>query len=282
MRPIFVKGKKDRIKKITNFEECFKFVKQAGRGGFCSLEVYEFENKLYALKFIKYEKKNEAKCMKNFEREYCIHKSVNLITENSPILHDHFIYEKEERYLVLLMQYVEGGNIHGKKLEGEDINDFCLWLSTTIDSLHKNDICHGDIKPSNILKSGNNYYLVDFGVSSYLSSKIKLRAGMGLCGTKSFFSPQNINYNTNKIEYDVRKNDVWSMGVTFFILIEGRSPWAKKEVFEDILSTEYKIPFKKCTPFYRDLISQMLNHNSEERISLPQVIEKIENNIPSV
>lgn len=282
MIPKFVKNDEYEIKKITNFDECFTFVKNVGKGGFCKMDVYEFNKKLFALKFIKLKKKKIKLCLKNFKREFCIHKSVNLIVKNSPKLHDHFILERDNKtYLVFLMQYIEGSNFFGKTLEEKEIDKFVLWLAKTILILHNNNISHGDIKPGNIMMSNDNYYIVDFGVSSYLDDNLNLKVGMGLCGTKMYLSPQNINFSKNKIKYDVRYNDIWSMGVTLFTLLEGRHPWKNKDVCVDITCENYKIPFKKCSQFYIDLISSMLKHDINERISLEDVIEKIENKIAS-
>ena len=76
-------------------------------------------------------------------------------------------------------------------------------------------------------------------------------------GLQSFDEVGMLNIEDNEIEiesYDIKKNDVWSMGVTFFMLIEGRRPWTKSkdEVYKDITSKKYKLPFKKCNSFYRD------------------------------
>jgi len=85
--------------------------------------------------------------------------------------------------------------------------------------LHSNNIIHRDIKPCNILIQRNRAKLADFGFAVKASSHT-VKDGYKI-GTPIYMSPEALFSK----EYS-KKSDVWSLGVTIYELLEGRSPWA--------------------------------------------------------
>jgi cyclin-dependent kinase len=100
------------------------------------------------------------------------------------------------------------------------LHKVCLGLSF----LHKQDIVHGDIKPSNILYfNDDDIRLTDFNLTTY----VKWKSDIHLC--TSTYRP--IELWANK-EWST-KIDIWSLGCTFYELVFGKGliPWQGDDKF---------------------------------------------------
>jgi serine/threonine protein kinase len=78
-------------------------------------------------------------------------------------------------------------------------------------------IIHRDIKPENLLIFGNTLKLADFG-SSNTKDKIMKET---MCGTPEYLAPEMVL----KQGHD-EKLDVWAVGVLFYELIYGITPFS--------------------------------------------------------
>ncbi|KAI0754696.1 hypothetical protein C8Q80DRAFT_1266285 [Daedaleopsis nitida] len=84
-------------------------------------------------------------------------------------------------------------------------------LLSGIDFLHKRGVVHNDIKPANIMLSNENVpVLVDFGFAERYDVQ----------------SPEAFHSN---LSYGTPESDVWSLGVTFFEILIGRTPFEYSE-----------------------------------------------------
>lgn len=85
------------------------------------------------------------------------------------------------------------------------------------------NIVHRDIKPANILiDKDDNVKLTDFGISEIISDSGFINHKLG---TTKFQPPEVFEGG----QVWARGLDIWAMGVTLFIFLEGRHPF--KESF---------------------------------------------------
>lgn len=115
--------------------------------------------------------------------------------------------QRQSLMLIFLQQIIKGLNyLHG--LEGGAI------------------VIHRDMKPDNILvfKKGEKYVLkiCDFGVSKLLESDTNTKT-IGY-GTQFYADPVMCLDRTQSVRYG-REIDYFSIGVIFYIMLEGRFPW---------------------------------------------------------
>ncbi|KAG6330771.1 hypothetical protein ID866_8318 [Astraeus odoratus] len=105
-------------------------------------------------------------------------------------------------------------------------------LLSGVHFLHSRGVVHNDIKPANILLSPANVpVLVDFGFAEkYDMTSPKAFHSNLAYGTPEYLSPER----ARGMPHDTRKSDVWSLGVTFFEILVGRTPfeYEEGEVFE--------------------------------------------------
>ncbi|RDB19031.1 MAP/microtubule affinity-regulating kinase 4 [Hypsizygus marmoreus] len=97
------------------------------------------------------------------------------------------------------------------------------FLLSGVEFLHKRGVVHNDIKPANILLSHKNIpVLVDFGFAEKydLASSKAFHSNLSY-GTPEYLSPER----ARGLPHDTRKSDVWSLGVTFFEILVGRTPF---------------------------------------------------------
>lgn len=86
---------------------------------------------------------------------------------------------------------------------------------------------HNDIKPANILLSYKNIpVLVDFGFAERYDQKSTTAFHSNLSyGTPEYLSPER----ARGLPHDTRKSDIWSLGVTFFEILIGRTPFEESD-----------------------------------------------------
>ncbi|KAI6098294.1 hypothetical protein EDD16DRAFT_1527318, partial [Pisolithus croceorrhizus] len=100
-------------------------------------------------------------------------------------------------------------------------------LLSGVHFLHTRGVVHNDIKPANILLSQANVpVLVDFGFAEKYDVQSPKAFHSNLTyGTPEYLSPER----ARGMPHDTRKSDVWSLGVTFFEILVGRTPFEYEE-----------------------------------------------------
>lgn len=98
--------------------------------------------------------------------------------------------------------------------------------------MFKKKIIHRDIKPANIFIKDGIPKLADFGFSKDIDSPpCKFYYNVG---TPMYMSPQALK--TNNYSF---KSDIWSLGVVYYEMLFGVTPWqanTEKELADKIVS----------------------------------------------
>ncbi|KZT53127.1 kinase-like protein, partial [Calocera cornea HHB12733] len=100
------------------------------------------------------------------------------------------------------------------------------WFERVLDAvgwMHARGVVHNDIKPANIMLTEDDQpVLIDFGFAQHHPEEKEERFQSQLAyGTPEYLSPERARGQ----KHDTRKSDVWSLGVTFFEVLAGRTPF---------------------------------------------------------
>ena len=148
--------------------------------------------------------------------------------------------------LAIVMEDIKGKTL-SEVIKDEEIN-FILFLkiainlSEILNNLHKKNIIHKDIKPSNIILnlSTNQIRLIDFSISSLVSKEtLDVINPEKFEGTLTYISPEQTGRMNRLIDY---RSDFYSLGITFYKMFTKKTPFEAKEPMEVIYGHLAKIP----------------------------------------
>ena len=272
------KIRKNREKQTIREYESLSII---GRGAFGEVHVCREikTGKIYAVKKIKKDVLLEKNQIIHIRSEQQFMSKVK-----SPWIVDLKASFQEDDYLYLIMEFCQGGdfmNLLIKKdiLTEEEARFYTAELILAVESIHKLDCIHRDIKPDNILIDKNGHIkLSDFGLAK-ISEKL--------------VQPQNFKNNKNRpthqknyscvgtayyVAPEVLKKtgysediDWWSVGVILFEMLVGYAPFCSektKDVCYKVLNWKefLKIPDDVIiSPEAEDLIAKMVT-DSDKRL----------------
>ncbi|HKL98267.1 MAG TPA: serine/threonine-protein kinase, partial [Mobilitalea sp.] len=228
----------------------YRIIRLLGSGG--TAQVYLAEhirlNSFRAIKFIKHEhpfynlQLKEAQILKNLKHS-CI-----------PIIYD---IEENEDGSYIIEQYLEGDTLASYVNTRGTINydiiiHFALQLCDLIQYLHSIDrpILYLDLKPENIIITGETCKLVDFGSAIY---RDEAYAGQDYYATKGYAAPE-LYHHTDIDE----RCDVYGIGMLLYYMATG------VPVKEDMNNIDF---YKQCPNNLRKVINRCLKYNPSERFA---------------
>ncbi|XP_031736973.1 serine/threonine-protein kinase SRK2I isoform X3 [Cucumis sativus] len=136
-------------------------------------------------------------------------------------------------------------------------------------------VCHRDLKLENTLLDGSpapRLKICDFG---YSKSSVLHSQPKSTVGTPAYIAPEVLL----RQEYDGKIADVWSCGVTLYVMLVGAYPFEDpdepkdfRKTIQRILGVQYSIP--DCVQISlecRHLISRIFEADPATRITIPEI-----------
>lgn len=220
----------------------FKIVRVLGEGGM-GVVCHASDSVLgedVALKFLSSKLDYDRDTLADLVRE--TRKSRQLTHPNIVRIHEFFQVDGEASFIS--MELVQGASLSTLKVLEPDraftwkrLAPYVAQICEALDFAHGERIVHRDLKPANLLvdKRGR-VKIADFGLSATISdSRLKSSRDMGVSGTPSYMSPQQINGTPSKAT-----DDIYSLGATLFELLTSRPPFYTGDVLTQI--REFKAP----------------------------------------
>ncbi|GMT35051.1 hypothetical protein PFISCL1PPCAC_26348, partial [Pristionchus fissidentatus] len=132
-----------------------------------------------------------------------------------------------DRYLLMeYCPYTLAGEIDDRRNTFLDAQNFLRWASGITEGMkyvHEQNICHGDLKPANILIGENGQArIADFGLTS--PTVLGGNTMTNQRGTLRYMAPEQHNGTLMQSE-EFKKCDVWSYGIVLWEMITCQSPF---------------------------------------------------------
>ncbi|EYU26515.1 hypothetical protein MIMGU_mgv1a009739mg [Erythranthe guttata] len=187
---------------------------------------------------------------------------------------------KTPMHPAIVMEYAAGGELFERicpagRLSEDESRYFFQQLISGVNYCHAMQICHRDLKLENTLLDGSpapRLKICDFGYSksSLLHSRPK-----STVGTPAYIAPEVLS----RREYDGKLADVWSCGVTLYVMLVGAYPFEDQEdpknfrkTIQRIMAVQYKIPdYVHISQDCRHLLSRIFVANAARRITIKDI-----------
>lgn len=187
--------------------------------------------------------------------------------------------------LYIVMEYVDGGTVADKivnfgKLSWEEGSPVIKQLLKALGHAHQNGVIHLDIKPRNIMVTRSGMVKVtDFGLAK-LQQDAQSTTQTFNAGTIAYMSPEQIR-GRNKVD---ARSDIYSIGVTIYEMLSGRTPYDKTSAFYDLQKAILKGNPPSLSDFTDGLTAEIIDvvmkaiHKSPSRRfqSAEEMLEAIE------
>ncbi|XP_043466730.1 death-associated protein kinase related-like [Leptopilina heterotoma] len=191
----------------------------------------------------------------------------------------HQVFETNTE-MVLVLELAPGGELQ-MVLDKDEIPEerqVARLLRQILDGiafLHSFNVAHLDIKPQNLVLTGEfpdcDVKLCDFGISRYISHGADIRE---ILGTPDYVAPEVLNYEPISLA-----TDMWSVGVLLYVLLTGCSPFGgdtKQETFCNISRCRLDFPddlFEDVSKEAQDLMRKLMVKDPRERLTVKDCLQ---------
>ena len=213
------------------FENNFIIEQKLGQGahGVVKKCIHKQSKKVYAVKILKMEDEHFRSIRTNFI-------SIKQLKNDHIIKYKALYLSSKNRVCHLVMEYLPYKRLH-KGLEQTILRIIFHKIIDAIAYIHEKNICHRDLKPDNILfdQKSKSLKIIDFGVSKNMKLRGRYEEMLTNTGQLYYKAPQMFqggSYN--------EKVDSWSIGITLYELITGKTPFENEYMIETIQNIQSK------------------------------------------
>ncbi|KAH7470695.1 putative myosin light chain kinase [Phytophthora ramorum] len=181
------------------------------------------------------------------------------------------LYEviEDDAKCYLVTELAEGGDLFDRivkqgKFPEREAQKVAAALVEALHYCHMHSIIHRDVKPENVLLSGDDVKLCDFGFARQLNHQEDQASDS--CGTPGYAAPEILDGRSYGLEVDV-----FSLGVVTYIMLCGYPPFPMKLAQLRTHRFNVRYPSKDWAAIHPDvktLISKMLHVDPKERPSM--------------
>ncbi len=205
-----------------------EFLELLGRGGMGFVYRARQENldREVAVKVVASEAERQDEFAKRFARE--AQALARLNHPNLVTIHD---YGQDGPLGWLVMEYVDGSSlrdlIRAGRLEPSEALTLIPKICDALQYAHDQGVVHRDVKPENILVSGEGgVKIADFGLAKLIGTPaalVSLTGSREVLGTFRYMAPEQLE---RPLDVDHRA-DIYSLGVVFYEMLTGEIPMGR-------------------------------------------------------
>ena len=177
-------------------------------------------NRFVAVKILKDEFTTDSDFIKKFNTE-----AQSAASLTHPNIVSIFDVGNEGNLYYIVMELIKGKTlkeiiVEDGKLSWKWSVNIAIQIASALETAHKNNIIHRDIKPHNIIITEEGLSKVtDFGIAKAVSNSTITAFGTTI-GSVHYFSPEHA-----RGEFTDAKSDLYSLGVVMYEMLTGRVPF---------------------------------------------------------
>lgn len=200
----------------------YEILEKIGNGGMAT--VYKAKchvlNRYVAIKILRDEFTTDSEFIKKFNTE--AQSAASLTHPNIVSIYD---VGNEDNLYYIVMELIQGKTL--KDIISEDgvlswkwsVN-IAIQIASALETAHKHNIIHRDIKPHNIIITEDGMAKVtDFGIAKAVSNSTITAFGTTI-GSVHYFSPEHARGG-----YTDAKSDIYSLGIVMYEMLTGKVPF---------------------------------------------------------
>ncbi len=199
----------------------YNILKELGKGGMGVVYLAEDARlkRQVAIKFLPPQISSDKERKKRFELEAQAAASLN-----HPNISTVYAIEESGNGVFIVMEYIDGVELKDKirtnPIPVEDALRIAIQIGEGLETAHKKGIVHRDIKPQNIMLTGNGKVkIMDFGLAKVAGGTQLTQVG-SIMGTAAYMSPEQARGETID-----QRTDIWALGLVMYEMLTGESPF---------------------------------------------------------
>src|SRR6478735_8493508 len=182
------------------------------------------------------------------------------------------VYEagEEDGRLYLVMRWVAGTDLHRElrasgRMHPVRAAKIIDQVAGALDAAHAAGLVHRDVKPANVLLSGEHAYLADFGLTRFANAKTNVTTGGHFLGTVDYMAPEQFREGGGDIS-DARA-DVYALGCVLYAAVTGKPPFIRETVPPTMLAHLHEPPPRAVgvSPDLNRVITRALAKSPDDR-----------------
>ncbi len=191
----------------------------------------------------------------------------NLSHPNIVTVHD---FQQDGSTYYIVMEWIEGQDLKkiirtAGPIPVERMLKLALQICAGIGYAHRAGLVHADVKPQNILVTGEDVVKVtDFGIAQALASTQRQEKQSVVWGSPHYFAPEQAQG-----ELPTPASDVYSLGVVMFEMLTGKLPFTGTDQQELALA------------HIRDAVPHATDYNPRVPYNLDKIIYKVMSKNPN-
>ena len=201
----------------------YEIIEKIGNGGMAM--VYKAKchvlNRYVAVKILRDEFTTDEEFIKRFGVEAQAAASIT-----HPNIVSVFDVGREDNLYYIVMELIQGKTLkeiiteEGEPLPWKWSVNIAIQIASALETAHKTNVIHRDIKPHNIIITEDGIAKVtDFGIAKAVSNSTITAFGATI-GSVHYFSPEHA-----KGGYTDSKSDIYSLGIVMYEMLTGRVPF---------------------------------------------------------
>ncbi|UXI69369.1 serine/threonine protein kinase [Tahibacter amnicola] len=248
----------------------YEFLRQLGAGGMSTvwLAMQVSLQRKIAIKVMRRAHEASSTDVRQFEKRFLLEGRTMAKLPHRNIVAVYDIVSNED-VSYIAMEFLEGGTLSEKMQSGLSLSDaisVVVQIAGALDFAHNQGIVHRDLKPANIMfRDAATPVLTDFGIARQQDqSATRLTQTGMLVGTPNYMSPEQISGG----DIDGR-SDLYSLGVMFFELLSGRTPFTGDTPIAVMMAhlTQAPPPLAPEFAHFQPILDRMLAKNRDDRFA---------------